>query len=323
MIIFLYGEDFFRSSQKLLEIKNKFLSTDKSGSGLSVFECEEEKKIDLPKKIIQTISTPNIFSSKRLVIVKNFISAFQSQEQKEILNFFKKNKERKEEDVIVVFWESNHPKKNNSLYKFLEENSRKQNFEKLIGNKMNQWALKTIQKIDPEIKISKIALEKLVAYSGSESSILFFELQKLSNYAEKKMIVEKDVDLLVRANLSNDVFQMVDSLGTKNKKRALELFHSRLEKGDDPFYLLSMFFYQFRNMLKIFDLFDRGIRSEYEIAKISKIHPFVVKKSLFQIKNFSFEKIKDIYKKLADLDSQIKIGKIDIKLGLDKFIAEL
>jgi DNA polymerase III delta subunit len=76
-------------------------------------------------------------------------------------------------------------------------------------------------------------------------------------------------------------------------------------------------------MLKVADLFERGIRSEYEISKISKLHPFVVKKSLMQIRSITLQKLKEIYGKLENLDTAAKIGKIDIKLGLDKFIAEL
>ena len=62
MIIFLFGDDALRSSQKISEIKNKFLSSDKSGSGLSVFDYSEEKEAS--KKIIDTLNTPNLLAPK-------------------------------------------------------------------------------------------------------------------------------------------------------------------------------------------------------------------------------------------------------------------
>ena len=43
MIIFLYGEDGFRSQEKLKGIKDKFLEKNSSGSGLSYFDFEEDK----------------------------------------------------------------------------------------------------------------------------------------------------------------------------------------------------------------------------------------------------------------------------------------
>ena len=63
--------------------------------------------------------------------------------------------------------------------------------------------------------------------------------------------------------------------------------------------------------------------NEMAIAKETKLHPFVVKKGLAQGRNFSFEGLKNIYQKLADLDQQVKTGRMEIKLALDKFIVEL
>jgi DNA polymerase III subunit delta len=330
MIIFLFGEDVFRSSQKMLEIKNKFLSSDKSGSGLSVFDCEEPASSadkNIIKSIISALSTANLLAPKRLIISKNLISKSLTEEQEKILKFLKNKKGLSEDnDTVLVFWEGEMPKKTNALYKFLESHKEEikiQNFEKLSGIKLEAWTLKTIKEINPETKISKTALSRLIAFCSSDNSLLFNEIQKLISYADKEMISEKDVDLLVKANLDSNIFQMVDAIGANNKREALNLLHKHLEKGEDPFYLLSMFFYQFRNMLKISDLTEKGIRSEYEISRITKLHPFVVKKTLAQIRNSTFIKLKNIYQRLGELDMKIKTGKIEIKLALDKFIAEL
>jgi DNA polymerase-3 subunit delta len=137
------------------------------------------------------------------------------------------------------------------------------------------------------------------------------------------MIAEEDVELLVRANLSSNIFKTIDAIGANNKEEALSLLHRHLEKGEDPFYLLSMFVYQFRNMLKVADFKNQFGSDEYVISRESKMHPFVVKKSLAQIRNFSYDKLKDIYQKLGELDTAVKTGKIEIRLALDKFIVEL
>lgn len=325
MIIFLFGDDALRSSQKNLEIKNKFMFSDKSGSGLSVFDYSETKEAS--KKIIDTLNTPNLLAPKRLIICKNLISASLAEEQKKILDFLKKKKNLSEDsDVVIVFWENEMPKKNNALYKFLVDKhsgSKSQNFEKLSGIKLEAWTLKTMKEINPEASISKGALAKLISYCDGDNILLFSEIQKLVEYARKEMISEKDVELLVRANLSGNIFAMVDALGANNKKEALRLLQEHLKKGDDPFYLLSMFFYQFRNMLKVADLYKKGMRAEYDIARMTKLHPFVVKKTLSQMRSFTFSKLKKIYQMLGEIDTNVKTGKIEIKLALDKFVVEL
>ncbi|MDR3558927.1 MAG: DNA polymerase III subunit delta [Candidatus Pacebacteria bacterium] len=321
MIIFLYGDDRFRSHQKLLEIKQKYLESDKSGSGLSRFDFSEGTEA---RKIINVFSTPNLLAPKRLVIIKRMILAAPETEKEKMREYFKKNGEKlaKDNDLVVSFWEDGSPKKADKLFKILEKISKSQEYVKLFGAKLDQWILKRIKELDEKSNISKAALERLIAYCGGDSLVLNSEIEKLVNYASGEMIGEKDVELLVRANVDSNIFATVDALGANNKKEALKLLHRHLEKGDDPFYLMSMFVYQFRNLLKIADLKEQGM-PEYEIVKNSKLHPFVVKKSLGQLCNYSFARLKKIYAALSDIDAKVKIGKIDMKLALDKFVAEL
>ncbi|PIR73188.1 MAG: DNA polymerase III subunit delta [Candidatus Moranbacteria bacterium CG10_big_fil_rev_8_21_14_0_10_35_21] len=323
MVIFLYGGDFFRSGQKLAELKNKFLE---KNSGAVVLDFQENSA---PENIQSSLEARNLFSTKQLVIFKNAISAGILDSQKEILALLKDKKANllQDQDLILIIYEAGQPKKNNALFKFLEKNSgegiKKQNFEKLSGVKMNQWVLMKIKEVDEATKISQEALEKLVVFCGGESGLLDKEIQKLINFSNGKMIGNEEVELLVKANLNSSIFDTIDCLGTGNKKEAFQRIHRHLDQGDDPFYLFSMINYQFRNLLKVSDMRENMGTNEYVLAKATKLHPFVVKKSLAQLKNFSFEKLKNIYQKIGDFDEKIKTGKIEIKLVIDKLIAEI
>ncbi len=323
MIIFLYGEDYFQSSRKLLELKKKFLSSDKSGSGLSVFDIEEEKNII--SKIIATLRTANLLAPKRLIIIKNLFSSALSLEEKTILEFLKKNSNEllNDKDRIIIFWEVGMPRKNNALFKFLKEKAKKQQFDNLVGFKLEQSILQILFKIDPKAKIEKEALKELLSVCQNNKYLIFSELQKLVNFSAGEIITLKEIRNLVKNNLKSSIFQAIDAIGANNKKEALNLIYEHLAKGEDPFYLLSMLVYQFRNMLKVSDLAINNQLTEYEIAKVAKLHPFVIKKTLSQIKNFSFSQLKKIYQELSQLDITIKTGEVDIKLALVKFIVEL
>jgi len=322
MIIFLYGEDFFRSGEKTAEIKKKFLAGDPVGSGLSVFDFSDVKtEMD---RVLGALATNNLLAPKRLVIIKNIISEGSESALKNTLDFLKKQKWlADDQDTVAVFWEAGKVKKSDLLYKYLRKYAKNQEFEKLAGAKLSQWVLLRIKKIDEKNSISRGALEKLLAFAGDDMHLLNNEIEKLLAYAGGKMIAEEDVELLVRANLGSNIFNTIDAIGANNKKEVLALLHRHLEKGEDPFYLLSMFVYQFRNLLKVADFKNQFGADEYAIAREGKMHPFVVKKSLAQIRNFPFEKLKNIYQQLGELDTAVKTGRVEIKIGLDKFIAEL
>jgi len=323
MIIFLYGEDSFRSLRKLKEIRGKYFNSDKSGSGLSCFDFSEKARTG---DVISVFGTGNLLASKRLVIVKNIISAGLADEQKKMAEYVKKNTNILSDlDLVAIFWEGESLKKNNSLFKLLlsKEAIRKQEFGKLEGARLAAWALKRIKEFDEKASISKAALEKLTAYVGSDTNILDKEISKLINYCEGKMINDKDVELLVKAKIDGNIFSAIDVLGANDKRSAMKLLHDNMEKGDDPFYIFSMIVYQFRNMIRIADLKERGMGSEYEISRVTKMHPFVIRKTLTQTRIFTFDRLKKIYNKLARFDRAVKTGKMDMKLALDRFVAEL
>ena len=89
MIIFLYGEDNFRSQCKLLEIKQKYIQSDESGSGLSIFDYDDDKNIF--SQVKNAISTTNLLSPKRLLVIKNLILSNSESDQKNILEYLEKN----------------------------------------------------------------------------------------------------------------------------------------------------------------------------------------------------------------------------------------
>ncbi|MCD6149601.1 DNA polymerase III subunit delta [bacterium] len=352
MLLFLYGEDSFRSGEKLAGIKNKFLQKDKIGSGLSIVDFEENgEEANLP----EIAGARGLFSVKRLVIAKNLILSGTAGNQSEALNFLESNKKNLQasQDLVLVFWEKGLPRKNNKLFKFLLANSKSQNFEKLSGGKLSAWILKRVQSLGG--KISLPALNKLAAYVGSDLFQMDNEIEKLVNYvspSEKGLsageakvesgekngiITETDIDLLVKSKIKANIFETIDALASKDKKKALELLHNQLEKGDDPFYIFSMYVYQFRNLLKIGGFFAQGAApaggqgsasgryfqgntNQYEIAKLAKLHPFVAQKGIAQLRGFTLAQLKKIYKKLGEIDFQIKTGKVDIILALDKFV---
>lgn len=323
MIILLYGEDEFRSLEKLKEIENKFLSKNSSGSSPSYFDLEENKDINF-SEIKNAFKSTGLFGGKQLIIIKNFLSSASKELTEKALSFLKSSKDISEDkDLVAVFWEKGKTKERSPLFKFLAANAKKQKFDKLSGAKLEQWIIANLEKAGSEVKISAKALEKLIAYTGSELRVLDNEIKKLLNYKDIGIIDEEDVELLVKEKISSGIFETVEALSGGNKKTALKLFHEQLEKGEDPLYILMMYVYQFRNFLKVGEQYSKGERNSATIAGKAGIHPFVAKKILGQIGRFSEEKIKEIYKQLRIIDEKAKTGQADAKIELDRFIAEI
>jgi DNA polymerase-3 subunit delta len=80
--------------------------------------------------------------------------------------------------------------------------------------------------------------------------------------------------------------------------------------------------FQFRNLLIIKDLMEKNI-PYYSISKITKMHPFVVRKTYEQANKFTSRELKKIYQKIFQVDLSIKTGKIDPTTALDFLIVSI
>jgi len=311
MIIFLYGEDTYRSKQKLDEIVQHYKKIHKSGLNLTYINAERDDF----KNLVDSFKIVSMFSEKKLMILKNVFSAknFQEGLLKEI-NKFKETK-----DIIVIFEEEKIDERN-KLFKTLKKEAKSQEFDLLKGAPLLNWIKNEFKKNNAKIDFGVEGI--ILNHIGNNLWQIQNEIKKLSDFKAGKMIKKEDIDLLVRPKVETDIFKTIDAIASKNKKQAFSFLHKHLENGDNILYLLSMIAFQFKNLLIIKDLIEK--QKPYSvIAKKSGLHPFVVKKSYYLCNQFSFSELKKIYQKIFQADLDIKTGKIEPETALDLLVSEI
>lgn len=333
MIIFLYGEDTYRSKQKLNEIIEHYKKIHKSGLNLTYIDA---KKDDF-RNLTDNFKVVPMFSEKKLIILKNIFSAqnFQESFLKEInpvksadkiggvppkaeqFNWVNKLKEAK--DIIVIFEEEKIDERN-KLFKTLKKEAKCQGFDLLKGSSLLNWIKNEFKKNNAKIDFG--VDEMIFSYIGSNLWQAQNEIKKLANFKMGKTIKKEDVDLLVRSKIETDIFKTIDALSSKNKRQALSFLHKHIENGDNILYLLSMIAYQFRSFLIIKELMEK--KDSYPaIVKKSGLHPFVVKKGCYFCSQFSFFELKKIYQKIFQADLDIKTGKVEPETALELLVSEI
>ena len=194
-------------------------------------------------------------------------------------------------------------------------------FRPPTSGKLRRWITDRVERKGGEIEAS--AAEELAAFVGSDLRLLDQELDKLVAYVDgARPITKDDVHLLVSYVQEANVFEMVDALGRRDGEQAIRLLHRLLEDGEHPLSLLGMIVRQFRIMIQVKDLVERGVPSKKIGAQLG-LHPFVGEKGLQQSRNFSMEQLETIYRKLLETDLAIKTGQMDQVLALDMLVAGL
>jgi len=310
MLIFLYGTDTYRSRKKLNELIERYKKIHKTGLNFKFFDLKEKNFQDFR----EVFRIKSMFKEKKLLILENASVNKDFQEK-----FLAVKKDFLNSEDIILFYESKNISRD-KFFNFLKNNAKCQEFQPLNSQKLKDWAKNEFEKIGA--RINPKALEELIDFAGNDLWRLSNEIKKLAAFRKNGIIETKDIELLTRPNIETDIFKTIDAIAQKNKKQALKLISEHLGKGDSPLYLLSMINYQFRNLLVVKDLVEK--HKQYDvILKKSGFHPFVVKKSYFQCRKFSFQELKKIYQKIFQIDFQIKTGKIDPQIALDLFILEI
>lgn len=357
MIYLYFGDDDFTICE---EVSKEIESFEKKFGGINVYKIDWQNdsfsKQDKLSQLQDGLMSNSLFSSDKMVILKNFLSSCDpdkgsSDRNKEKEKQKDKNEIEKEniilkyvkspkQNIKVVFIEKRTLDKRGRIYKeFLNLEKRGameiREFFMPAGFQFDKWIEKRVIKLGGEIKreaISVLAIslgKGLTQKDKKNRTVWSFDLWEVNNEIEKlisycwgREITEKDVELLVNSKIDMNVFNLIDSIGLKNKSKSALLLNFQVEKGLNENYILTMLAYQFRNLLRVKSMLELGLSSSAIISE-TKIHPFVVKKSINQCRNFKLEDLKKIYRKLYDADVAIKTGRMAPRLVLDLLVLSI
>jgi len=360
MNIHLYfGNDDFTISE---EISREIESFEKKFGGINVYKIDWQNdsfgKQDKLSQLQDGLMSGSLFSSNKMIILKNFLfSSFvdknsDSDSQNKDKERQKDKNEIEKENIILKY--TKDPKQSIEVF-FIEKGAQDKrgkiykeflNLEKCgiaeireffipAGFQFDKWIEKRAIKLGGKIKkgavnVLAISLGKgLTQKDKKNKAIQSFDLWEVNNEIEKlisycwgREITEKDVELLVNSKIDMNIFNLIDSIGLKNKSKSVFLLSSQIEKGLNENYVLTMLIYQFRNLLRVKSLLEQGL-SASAITSETKMHPFIVQKSINQCQNFKLEDLKKIYSKLYDADVAIKTGRITSRLVLDLLVLSI
>ena len=231
---------------------------------------------------------------------------------------------------ILVFWEGQTDDKaiKNKLFDYLCQQKFVYNFKKLSNTETINWVRKEAELRGAKIKPQAASI--LTSFFSGNLAQLSNEIDKLINYKTGKnkkldneiFIEEDDIGILVRGNVDENIFALTDAISARNKAMAVLLFEKEIEAGVSEINLLRMIIRQFRILLLVRQCLDKSYTSR-KITSQLKLHPFIIQKSLTQVRNFSLLTLKNILNRLIEIDKGIKTGQIDAKSALSILLAKI
>lgn len=312
-LFLITGDEVYDKNEALEKIKSSFGELVK---GINYIVLDKDNISNLENEI----NTYPFGFDKKLIIVKLDKKNSKEDEEDSKKDFFTDEiqtiLEDLDESVWIVFFGDFTLK--SKLYKFVEKHGKCMNFEIKKENELINWC-KELFDLD-EIKISNQDLSYLINLCGTEKLVLKNEIKKLSDYAfYSKVIRKEDIDKLCIKTSDIIIFDLTDSLGAKNKKMALKCLNELIENKEPIQKIMIMIAKHFKSLLvaKIAISENKNLLTELNTKST-----FAANKYKEQARCFEKQELISIIMKLSKLDVDSKIGKIDLKIGLEKLMCE-
>lgn len=296
-IYLFYGEEKYDLELRVQKIKKEFTNLE-LGINLFYLDLQNIDELDL---ICQGVS---FFGEEKLIIIKNTKLKFDVEKLKNA------------PDLTTIILIEDSVDKRLSQYKTISKIGEIVEFKSMNSNQMVEYIEKMLLKYN--IKISKEDATYMESICLDDKTNIINELNKLVNYLDSDSTVTKEViDKVCSKNFSAKIFDLLDNIVAKNKKKALYQLDELLNQKESIVKIYIMLYKQIKQLYLIKIAKQNKI---LDIAKTLEINPYVYKNLSKVVDKFTPESLKNIIYAFDDYDSKTKSGEMDFEIGLKKII---
>lgn len=306
----LWGEEDYLRKQYKDKLK-KALVKEKDSMNCHYYEGKDIRI----EEIIDLAETLPFFSERRVIIIENS-GWFQKEGQKNgeaMADYL----EKLCKTTCMIFVEA-QPDKRLKLYKSINKHGRIAEFKKQEETVLKKWILTMLGKEGKQI--TGATMEYLLEQLGEDMVYIKMEIEKLLCYCmDRKEITIKDVDEICCKRIQNRIFDMMEAIGNKDQKGALQLYYDLLSLKEPPMRILALMGRQFNLMLQIKEMDKKGYGTQV-IAQKTGLPGFVVGKYRKQGGKFKTKELKEALVSCVQSDEDVKTGKINDRMSVEILI---
>ncbi len=256
MIIFLYGPDDYRRSEKKRSIIAEF-SKKRSEIGLGVFDLEEKTALE---NLGEFLKTQSIFETAKLAVLEN---AFELDAPK-LAKLLKPFIEIK--NITILIAEKDKPVK--ALAFLLEKPTISQKFETLAGAEWVAFIQAEAKKNN--VRLAPPAAQFLGTVYGGNTWGLITEIEKLAGFKNSAVIEKKDLDVF-DLEVAPNYWGLINGLKNYDIKNRLYAFETMLAANDPPAKIFNILASQWQEKTPHMAEYDLAVKSgkvDYEEALV-------------------------------------------------------
>ena len=320
-VYFFYGEEVLLRQRALKILEKQILPEGLEDFNKDILLGNEAS----PKQIAEMAMNLPFMANYRLLIVQSplsFLSIPKSDKAgQEAIRYLLDYLETPNPQCCLVFLSEDALGKTGALNKKLQEKAVQVEFAPLKGKVLEKWIVDYVTAAGQKIDLAAVGY--LSSMNRFDLQIMEQELQKLLSYCRETPVISlRHVQDIVTKTVETNIFSLSDSIGNKKGTEALRVLRDMFYLGETPFKLIGFLARHFRNLVLMKD-YQRMGYNETQIKEKTKLHPFVIKKSLRQAEQFSMQQLVKALERLLRVETELKSTTANGEELLEQFIIEL
>ena len=304
----LYGEEAYLKRQYRDKLK-KALSQEGDTMNTSVFEG----KGIAAGEVIDLAETMPFFADRRLILIEN--SGLFKSGAEELAEYMKEIAQ----STCFVFVE-NEVDKRSRMFKSVKAAGRVVEFKKQSDSILVQWILGRLKR--EHKNITQPVMQQFLTAVGTDMENMDKELEKLLCYCmDRDVITAEDVRAICVQQTQNKIFDMVNAIGEKDQKKALELYYDLLALKEPPMRILFLIARQFQILLQLKELSGKGFDNKFMAAKAG-VPEFALRRNLAQARGFSVERLYQAVADCVEAEEAVKTGNCNDRMAVELLIVQ-
>ncbi|AEE91232.1 DNA polymerase III, delta subunit [Tepidanaerobacter acetatoxydans Re1] len=310
-LILFFGEEKLLIKEEVAKIKQKIVP--KNLEAINFIPLDGKTVIE--EDILKACNIVPMMSAKKLVVV--YDARFFESEKTKQEDYFLNELEIIPDHTYLVFTATKADKRR-KIFKMIKSKGIVREFNTPSLKDKALW-------VQQRIKLYGKSMDLKTAYFIAEYTADLYqtdsELRKIAAFlAEKQTVEQNNLSDIFYKSLEGNIFEMMDCIGSKKSTEAVKIINRLLEQGEKGIVILYMISKHVMNLITVKSL--QGL-SFQEITEKSGLHPFVIRKAIKQSENFTLDELKRSLKLCQDLDMDIKMGKIQERIGLELLVTNI
>ena len=307
-IYLLYGEEAYLVRQYRDRLRDS-LCVEGDTMNTSVFSGKDIR----PASLIDLSETMPFFAERRVIFVENS-------------GFFKKSPEdlaaylgELPETTYFIFVEEEVDKRG-KMYKQVKKFGSVVEFKRQTDAVLMQWILGKLKKENK--RITRPVMELFLDKTGTDMELITQELEKLLCYTMEKDVIEAaDVEAICANQINGKIFDMVDAIGRKEQKKALDLYYDLLALKEPPMRILFLLARQFNLLLQVKELQRLGC-DQKTIASRTGLQSFVVRNYTGCTGRYTTAQLRQAVEDFTQTEEEVKTGRLSDVLSVELLIVK-